>query len=306
MKKIILTLGLMLGMACAANAQQPISSQAMVGITPAVSDNLKLPEDAKSALGLKLTQMATQNGFGSTSGRFALTANVVTTGKETTATAPVQFVVSLEVSFYVVDVIEQTIIDEISISAKGINRLENKAAIQAINSINVRTPQMRKFMNGVREKIVDYYSTRVPVIVRKAETYAEMDNYDMALYTLADIPETVDEYPMVLERMTDIYNKKIDKDVTAAIGRAKALVAAGENRKAVDELLKLDSYGNHTAEVDALVASIKDGMTLRQQQEFEMRKAGLDADKVRAEAASSGSVVDNFMGNLDSWFSLLF
>ena len=188
MKRSLLTLAITLFAALTGYAQQPVAAQEMIGITPIVSDAIDLPADARSALNLKLRQMATQNGFGSTSGRFALTSNVVFTDKQATTTAPPQFVVSLEVQFYVVDVMEQVIIDEMSMPAKGIDRLENKAAIRAINSISVRTPQVRRFMNGARDKIVAYYNTRVPVIVQKADSYAAMENYDMALFVLTDIP----------------------------------------------------------------------------------------------------------------------
>ena len=301
MKRSLLTLAITLFAALTGYAQQPVAAQEMIGITPIVSDAIDLPADARSALNLKLRQMATQNGFGSTSGRFALTSNVVFTDKQATTTAPPQFVVSLEVQFYVVDVMEQVIIDEMSMPAKGIDRLENKAAIRAINSISVRTPQVRRFMNGARDKIVAYYNTRVPVIVQKADSYAAMENYDMALFVLTDIPESVDQYPMVLERMVDIYNKKIDGQVASALNKARAQVALGENEKAVAELMQLNSYGSHAADVNALIAEIKGDITDKQQQELEARMAEPTPEiiKMSAEPIISN---DLFMASLNEGF----
>lgn len=305
MKRSLLTLAITLFAALTGYAQQPVAAQEMIGITPIVSDAIDLPADARSALNLKLRQMATQNGFGSTSGRFALTSNVVFTDKQATTTAPPQFVVSLEVQFYVVDVMEQVIIDEMSMPAKGIDRLENKAAIRAINSISVRTPQVRRFMNGARDKIVAYYNTRVPVIVQKADSYAAMENYDMALFVLTDIPESVDQYPMVLERMVDIYNKKIDGQVASALNKARAQVALGENEKAVAELMQLNSYGSHAADVNALIAEIKGDITDKQQQELEARMAEPTPEiiKMSAEPIISN---DLFMDSLNKWFGSKF
>lgn len=283
-------------------AQQPVSAQEMIGITPVVSDAIDLPVDARSALNLKLRQMATQNGFGSTSGRFALTSNVVFADKQATTTAPPQFVVTLEVQFYVVDVVEQVIIDEMSLPAKGIDRLENKAAIRAINSISVRTPVVRKFMNDVRDKIIAYYNTRVPVIVKQADAYAALENYDMALFVLADVPQSVEQYPMVLERMVDVYNKKIDGQVVAALNRARAQVALGDNDKAVAELMTLDSYGSHSAEIKELVAGIRADVTDIQRKAIDERTKAPDAEVIK-QTVNPVIEGDVFKEGLNRWFN---
>ena len=67
-----------------------------------LSDKADLPSAAKSLLAQKLGQIATQNGFGSVSGQIVLTANAVTVDKTATATAPVQLVVKMDVTLYVI------------------------------------------------------------------------------------------------------------------------------------------------------------------------------------------------------------
>ena len=84
----------------------PMSSKEMVAITPVVCEGAELPADADRALMMKMNQMVTANGMGASSLRYALVPNVVVVDKQTTGTVPVQFIVSLEVSFYVLDVTE--------------------------------------------------------------------------------------------------------------------------------------------------------------------------------------------------------
>lgn len=77
----------------------PMSSKEMVAITPVVCEGAELPADADRALMMKMNQMVTANGMGASSLRYALVPNVVVVDKQTTGTVPVQFIVSLEVSF---------------------------------------------------------------------------------------------------------------------------------------------------------------------------------------------------------------
>ena len=53
----------------------------IIAITPAVCEELQIPDDAKKILNQKLLQMATKNGFGAIGGPFVLTANVNTVDK---------------------------------------------------------------------------------------------------------------------------------------------------------------------------------------------------------------------------------
>lgn len=313
MKKIFLLI-ITLGTAVSLKAQQPVSSQEMIGITPIVCEAVNIPSDARASLSQKLMQMATMNGFGSVSGRFALTSNVVTIDKQVTASAPPQFVIELEVSFYVVDVIEQVVLDEMSVSVKGVDRLENKATIKAINSINARSPQMRKFMTGVREKITDYYSTRIPTILKKADTYAQMRNYDMALYVLADIPESVEEYPMVADKMVDIYIKKLDSDALMLINRGEAAITAGDYDTALAYLSAVDPYSTHIKKAKSLIGSIKSNLDEQKLAEAEARQRAEDdamlikqmelqnAREAGVRQAQNQDVKNEFMKDLGKWF----
>ena len=109
-----------------------------IAITPAVCDDLPLPENAKRALGQKLLQMATQNGFGASAGAFVLTANVNTVDKIMSGTIPAQFIVDLEVSVYIVNLTENIIAAETSPDANviwGVNfdeELEDEMRITII------------------------------------------------------------------------------------------------------------------------------------------------------------------------------
>lgn len=264
MKKIIFLFVIALSPVSVLSAQNTLSSQEMIGITPLISTYVGLPDDAVRSLELKLTQMATQNGFGSYSEQFVLTANVVVLNKEATATAPIQYLVNLEVSFYVVNVLENVIIDEISYTVQGIDRLENKAIIRAINQIAPKKPQVRVFMNNVREQIITYYNTRIPALLAKAKSLSDRTDYDEALAVLACIPETVDQYPMVAEQMVVIYQKKIDRDAGSALITAKGYMAVGDYENALYYITSVDPNSSKFKEAHAMLNQLKSGLTEQQ------------------------------------------
>lgn len=236
---------------------QQLSATDMVAITPMVSTALKLPEDAIKSLGVKLGQMVTQNGFGSNSSQFVLTANLVVLDKQATATTPVQFMVDLEVSVYLLDVEEGVAIDEMSFNVKGVDRLENKAMIQAINTIKPKSTKTAQFMANCRQKIIDYYNARIPVILTKSKSLADRDEYEEAIYLLSGVPECIDQYPQVADMMTQVYVKMLDRDALAAIKTAKGQIAIKNYEEAFDALEAVHPSSTHYKEAVGMINQVK-------------------------------------------------
>ena len=77
-----------------------------------VSDALELPTAAKNALQQKLTQMALQNGIAAQDGDFVLTASYTVLDDLMAPTDVAQYVVKIEVMFYVVNLIDDLIMAE--------------------------------------------------------------------------------------------------------------------------------------------------------------------------------------------------
>lgn len=202
LRKIIAALVCMLPLT--APAQNVISSRQMVAVTPMLSDKADLPSAAKSLLAQKLGQIATQNGFGSVSGQIVLTANAVTVDKTATATAPVQLVVKMDVTLYVIDLTDGTVIDSYTFEVQGIDNSDHKAVVKAIAQIKPKSPGVRSFMTRVRGKIIDYYTTHIPAIITKAQTLEKMGRPNEALALLSSVPDIIDEYPAVAEQMRQI------------------------------------------------------------------------------------------------------
>lgn len=291
MRKLLYGIAILLLCSFHSQGQEVLSAKEMVAVTPVIPDGLDLPDYAKKALEHKLIQITTQNGFGSISGEIALTANVITTDKQVTGTVPAQYVVSLEVSLIVVNVLEGTIINEIAVPLKGIDKAENRAITMAFNNLNPRSPAIRNFMNQCRKKIIDYYTTRIPALTAKARSLADRTEYDQALAVLASIPESVDEYPAIADQMVAIYMKKIDKDGTAFLQNAKAKLAQHDLEGALNELIRIDPSSNSFAKATEMIDAIKQEADEKEKAELEREMQQLEAEKEAQQKARENQVM---------------
>lgn len=265
-------------------------SSDMVAVTPYVCDELQLPAGVKNVLQQRLLQLATQNGYGSLSGEFILTPNLLVVDKKVTATAPAQYIVDLEVSIYVVALQEQTIIGETSVSLRGIGTSESKAYIGAVNRLSPRTPAMRNFMSECRERIIDYYAQRVPVLIAKAQSLADREQYAEAIAVLDAIPESVPEYASVASLKVDLATQLLDRVAETAIQRAKAEMVKGNYSDALDALVAVNPASNKAKEAYAMIDQVAAKMS-------EAERAAREAELARLaqEQEASQRAFDNQM-----------
>lgn len=289
MKRLLVCVLFLLGGGLNVFAQQMLDSEVMIGVTPALPAKMGIPEQAQKVLLQKLRQTATQNGFGSFSGDFVLTANPLLVNKSVAEVIPPKTLIELEVSIYLLNIQEKVIVDEIAISGKGLSNNETQAFIQAIQAVNPRGSVIRTFMKGCREKITAYYTTRVPALLAKAKSLAEREQYQEALAILSVVPETVNEYQVVADQMVAIYLKEIDKEAVGILQEAKVSLAMKDYEQALASVLKIDPSSSYFTEAMSLIASIKKNIDAQEKAELEERQRALDdrmkLEKMRLEAA---------------------
>lgn len=255
MKRLII-LGSLLFAASASYAQQSLTAEAKVPLTPAMCVETGLHPDVIQTLENKLLKVVSDNGFGSWSDEFVLTADIAVTNCNMTATAPVKTLVDAELTLFVVGVSDRIVVSQMSMPLRGIADTEVLALKQAANRFNPRAPQVRAFTQGAREKIVDYYSSRVPVLIAKAQSLSDRGEYDEALAVLNGVPECVDEYVTVQKLMTDLYVKRLDREALELMEGAKVEVAKHNHAEAMDLLLCVDPASTHAKKASEMIRSI--------------------------------------------------
>lgn len=245
-------------------------AESMIALTPYVERALdRVPETASRSLERKLTSMATANGFASVSGDFVLTAVPDIVNTSVTATAPAQYVAEVEVAVYVLNNPEELVVDQKVYSLKGVGASEQKAVVNAISQIDVRSVDTRRFMENVRTKMIDYYTMRLPDIMAKAQSLSSMSRYEEALAVLAVVPECLDEYHQVTSLMVDIYTDCIDRDAKMLLAESKAYMSQGDYASALKKLVKVDPNSTLFGEADGLLVQVRDKIDAENQAALE-------------------------------------
>ncbi len=234
----------------------------------------KLPGDAKSQLESKLDQIASDNGVGGNSinPRFVIAAKLNIISKDIIAGPPQMVALNLEVVFFVGDAVDNQVYANTTVTLKGVGTNENKALISAVQNVAVKNKTFAELVNTGKSKIVEYYLQKCDFITKRAETLSQQQNFDQAIYELMQVPDVCKGcYDRCLGAVQPIYQKKIDREATISLTKAKASWNANQNKKGAIEA------ADFLGKIEPLSASFKEGLELSER----IRKK-VEADEKRA------------------------
>lgn len=117
-------------------------------------------DNAVSLLEKRLTQAVVLNGIASTTSRFLLVTDIHELSSQVTTSAPPQYVIELEISCYITDQTEKTVLQQTTFNVKGVARTKAKAYQHAIGSIQARNPKLKTLIKRGKEKITAYYQAQ--------------------------------------------------------------------------------------------------------------------------------------------------
>jgi len=268
-----------------------------IALNTYVSDQVKLPAEAKAQLETKLKQIATNYGMAGTvaNPRFVLTANIAVSTKDIIPGPPQQIAQNLEITLFIGDAIENKVFSNSVISASGVGTNENKAFIDAIKKVNPKNQKIESFLEEGKTKIIAYYATQCDFISQKAATLKQQEQFGEAMYVLAQVPDVCkDCYVKSLQEMAVIYDLKINTEGTKLLNEAKAIWAAKPNAEGAEQairlLMKINSRAKSSAEAPQLLKTMNDKVIadekerLRKQEEYEKRQQEIAAEKAKTEA----------------------
>ncbi len=191
-----------------------------------------IPAHARSLIVNKLTQAVTEKGMGGAgvSPRFLLTANMELLTKDVTPTVPPMEAYTFEVYLYIVDFVDQNIVSSTSFTTKGAGSNSNRAYTNALRIVNLKNPNINRFLDEGKRKIIEYYNARCDFVIARAKSLAKQNQFAAALNTLSSVPEVCkDCYTKALDEIKPIYQDFIDHDCKVMVNVASAVWAAQPN-----------------------------------------------------------------------------
>lgn len=234
-----------------------------------------IPEGASAYLANKLQQVATANGVSASPdfGRFFITAKITPISKDILPGPPTQISQNLEITFYIADYFDQKVFSRTSLQVKTVGTNETKSYINAIKNINVNSPQLAKFVDNGRQRILDYYQSQCQTILKDAKSKAARKQFEEALAMLTFVPTVSDCYDQALALGDDIFQQYVDELCDRNLAKARAAWVAGQDYEAADEagkyLGEIYPYAKCYGEAMELYNEIKS--RIREYWTFEMK-----------------------------------
>jgi len=230
--------------------------------------------------------------------RFIITANVNVGTKDIIAGPPQMIAQNLDVTFFIGDAVENKSFCNSTISLKGVGTNENKAYIDALKKINPKNPDIQKFVEEGKNKIVTYYNTQCDFIIKNALTLKKQGNYDEAIYQLSIVPDVCQEcYFRCLDTLTSIFQQRVDADCNQKLKQAKTVWAAEQNpdgaEKAADIVNQINPLATCQPEVDVFIKSIEAKLKADEQARWQFKlkqyadKVAMQKEQVRIAEAKS-------------------
>lgn len=223
-----------------------------------------IPTEAMDQLEDKMHQIITTAGISDNAinRRFALTATVSVVKKDILSGSPARVSQTLEITFYVKDVIDRKEYGHATISTVGVGLNENKAFIMAFSNLKPGNPKLQKMIEDSKELIIAYYRTNIDNIIADAYILVQKGQFDKALYQIAQVPDVCTDCTQKCRQATiDIYQKKIDSAGEKLLQSAKAAWTAEPNAngavKASRYLAKIDLLAACHPQVEELMEEMK-------------------------------------------------
>jgi tetratricopeptide (TPR) repeat protein len=256
----------------------------------AADDSESFPQGAKAMMENKLTQLLTRNGIAGLDylGQFLLTVTTTPLDKDIIAGPPMKISEKMEMNLYIIDAYAKTIFSSTSFTVKGLGETENKCYLNAISRMPLKSPEITRFIDEGKTKIIEYYDHEADNLIKRAQFLTLQKEYEEAIFLVSLIPQQSKKYDDALKAGLEIYQAYIDYQCTVNLAAARQEWAAEQNKfgamKAGEYLANILPDAKCYGEAMDLYKEIK-GKVL-DDWKFEMKKYQdtVDLEKARIEA----------------------
>ena len=296
MKKLIITLILVVTIAPLLKAQVELNDFGRIVINPFLPSNLPVTYEVRNLLETKLKEITSSNGMGGSSAnnRFIITANVNIATKDIITGAPTKVAQRLNLTLFIGDAINNIVFSSTTLSLIGVGDNENKSFIEAFNNVNPRTKLIKDLVEEGKNKIISYYSSQCDFIEKDVETLVNKQQFDEAIYKLALVPQVCkDCYLRSQESIQIIYRQKIDYEGTILLAKSKAIWMAAPNSTSADNIRELINNINPKAacypDIAPFVKTIQTKVLAdeKRQWQFDMKQYADNLEREKKEYADN-------------------
>lgn len=184
-------------------------------------------------------------------------------------------VVTAELSLYIKQVSNNMLFSSVSKNLKGSGKNKELAITNAIQQIPTTDKAISTFIAEGKQKIIDYYEANCDNIIRKADGFIQMQQYDQALGLLMSIPEEIQScHDKVIEKSITTFKAYQNQLCSEKIQQVKAKSAGQDYDGALEILASIDPSAKCYNESQMLMKSIeaKVSVEVKKQWDFQMKQ----------------------------------
>lgn len=146
---------------------------------------------------------------------------IVAISKNVLPGPPVKVSQEFEFTLYMVDLNNSNIYSSKTFTLRGIGENESKSQIAALKQIKGDNPDVKNFISEGKAKAVKYYDENYTALIKKAEGYTALKNYEQALFTLLSVPVCSKGYGPSFAAAQKTYQAYIDEMCRINLAKAR-------------------------------------------------------------------------------------
>ena len=195
-----------------------------IRFTPYVPGYPDLGEDGIRLIETRLSNLIAKYGVASRASdpSFALIPSINILTSNITATAPVMFANTYEITLFTTNMLDGSVFSSESFTVKGVGPSPLKAFINALQSADIENKKLYQLLKDGQDKALQYYATNCDKIINQAKNEASLKNYDNAFLILKMIPSSVKCYAASSVLLQEVFQKKMAADCGSLVTQMKA------------------------------------------------------------------------------------
>ena len=256
-----------------------------ISISAIQLEDARVSKEAAQVLETKMQRLIQNNGLQSgAESRFIMTSKMDVSEKDITSQGMV--LQKMDLTFYILDVVEDKVFGMETVSITGVGETETKAIIKGLQNVRTNNSNLGNFISRTKSEIVAYFRGECSNIIEKAEFKAKTGDFPSAYNILLTVPSIcTKEYELCCKKALEVYElqrlaekEAINKEGLILIQKAKSIWAGRQSydsaAEALDCLSKVDPNAECRAQADQLVIDISNKLRADEKArlEFELKQ----------------------------------
>lgn len=288
-----------------------------ITISPYIPEDTELDATATRLLKTKLSQIVTTNdAVGGFDRRFVIVPSLNVLAESETGTIPPKTTVKVSITFFVGDGVAGVLYNSSNIEVTGVGDDHADAIYSAIRKVNAKDVDLQALITEAKGRIVEYYNTTAPALIKEAEGFMASCEYEEALTRLSVIPSLNISYDKAQSLISKCGSKIIERNNNLLLTKAKSVWSSNPNEYGATEASSylskmIISSSYYKKEVDKLTNQMRQRMAQLENKRIELAKVQiiseerLEAERINASAKVTSAFIRSLpklVFNILRWF----